>query len=202
MLTAPKKSPRQPRQRVRARGVDRRLIRSSTKHNPSSACRQKRTCTYENSAQLVSCSRDPIGYLDGWNLYQYVGSNPLPVVDPLGLAVSGFSISIGFGPVRWAWYSGTFVYSCPDRSSSINADPGWTGLYSLGGRILGLQLGATYEATHSNNSGSERCTKPDGGCGTKYIVNLHITAKVVVGAGIEAAAAIGSAQLYHECSCE
>jgi len=86
MLTAPKKSPRHPRQRVRARGVDRRLIRSSTKHNPQTSCCPKRTCTYENSAQLVSCSRDPIGYRGSpWNLYEFLQSGPVLRLDPFGL---------------------------------------------------------------------------------------------------------------------
>jgi RHS repeat-associated protein len=31
------------------------------------------------------CSRDPIGYVDGKNLFQYVQSNPTKSIDPLGL---------------------------------------------------------------------------------------------------------------------
>ncbi|MDJ0731221.1 MAG: RHS repeat-associated core domain-containing protein [Crocosphaera sp.] len=41
---------------------------------------------YYDADQGRFISRDPLGYLDGMNLYEYVGSNPINSVDPLGLA--------------------------------------------------------------------------------------------------------------------
>ncbi len=44
-------------------------------------------------------SRDPIGYLGGFNLYEYVQSGPLRAVDPEGLWWTGYSIPcVDFGP--------------------------------------------------------------------------------------------------------
>jgi hypothetical protein len=57
------------------------------KRDPSSPCRLKRRCTYEKSAQVGSCSRDPIGYEGSpWNLYEFNFSAPTDWVDPSGLA--------------------------------------------------------------------------------------------------------------------
>ena len=48
----------------------------------STSCRLKRTCTYESRTRLESCTRDPIGYEDGWNSYRaYFVPNS---VDPTG----------------------------------------------------------------------------------------------------------------------
>jgi len=44
-----------------------------------------RTRPYDPYTGRFPC-RDPIGYVDGWNQYQYVGSQPLTGLDPLGLA--------------------------------------------------------------------------------------------------------------------
>ncbi|MCH8342427.1 MAG: RHS repeat-associated core domain-containing protein [Planctomycetes bacterium] len=47
-------------------------------------------------------TRDPLGYVDGANLYEYVGSNPLGAVDPMGtIPPEGpFGTGIGGGPGR------------------------------------------------------------------------------------------------------
>ena len=42
-----------------------------------------------NPEDGVWLSRDPGGYIDGFNLYQYVRSRPLTLFDPLGLAAGG-----------------------------------------------------------------------------------------------------------------
>lgn len=34
--------------------------------------------------------RDPLGYVDGWNMYEYVGGNPVMKMDPLGLKKKKF----------------------------------------------------------------------------------------------------------------
>jgi RHS repeat-associated protein len=42
--------------------------------------------------------RDPLGYVNGMNLYEYVGSNPINRLDPLGLAWYGNWCGPGGGP--------------------------------------------------------------------------------------------------------
>ncbi len=37
--------------------------------------------------------RDPLGYVDGMSLYEYVSSNPVMYLDPLGLAITGVGIN-------------------------------------------------------------------------------------------------------------
>ena len=88
MLLAPKNSgQRSPRQRAHARGGDRRRSSAAFTCVSTTACRVKRTCTYETRARLESCSRDPVGYRGSpWNLYEYVGGNPGVFVDPSGKA--------------------------------------------------------------------------------------------------------------------
>ena len=85
MLAAPKKSQRrQPHQRL-ARGGDRRYTSDASPCVSPTACRPKRTCTYESCTRLESCTRDPIGYEGSpWNLYEFVSSSPVQNVDPSG----------------------------------------------------------------------------------------------------------------------
>jgi len=70
----------------RARGQDRSCALSAlrcSKLNPHAALRERAT---QKDAQLGSCSRDPIGYQDGQNLYRgYFAPNNM---DPSGLTLS------------------------------------------------------------------------------------------------------------------
>ena len=45
-------------------------------------------------------SRDPIGYLGGWNLYEYVGSHPVIFADPTG-EITGVEVCIAIGIGIW-----------------------------------------------------------------------------------------------------
>lgn len=40
-----------------------------------------------NPTLKTSMQRDPLGYIDGTSLYQYVGGNPIILVDPSGLGL-------------------------------------------------------------------------------------------------------------------
>ena len=96
-----------------ARGGDRRYTSDASPCVSPTACRPKRTCTYESCTRLESCTRDPIGYEGSqWNLYEYVGSDPVDRVDPSGQSsgnctlvgptggtfTSGFGAAAGLGP--------------------------------------------------------------------------------------------------------
>lgn len=72
--------------RLRARGAERSCMPAATHCDSSTTCRVNRELTYEKCARLESCSRDPIGYVDGASLYRsYFGSYG---VDPSGMACS------------------------------------------------------------------------------------------------------------------
>jgi len=49
------------------------------------------------------CSRDPLGYVDGWNLYEYVKSKPIDYVDPTGKAVPVVVVVGGVALFIYAW---------------------------------------------------------------------------------------------------
>lgn len=50
-------------------------------------------------------ARDPVGYLDGFNRYAYVGNNPVNFTDPLGLTAQG-PLGIQFASQNSSYYSG------------------------------------------------------------------------------------------------
>jgi len=71
--------------RSRARGRNRSCMPRDSKHDSSTACRRKRELSCADLARLASRSRDPIGYLSGTHLLQFLQSSPLVNVDPSGL---------------------------------------------------------------------------------------------------------------------
>ena len=83
MVPAPKISQRRVFKKcLLARAENRTAISAASTCVSSTSCRLKRTCTYESRTRLESCTRDPIGYEDGWNSYRaYFVPNS---VDPTG----------------------------------------------------------------------------------------------------------------------
>ncbi len=125
------------RARARCSGVNTRRACIETTANRTS----KPTCIYESRRRLESCSRDPIGYVDGYSLYvNYFGQTftdptgractpigPIGPVTTTGYAASGglgISVStnpsvVGFVPatsiVCTATHTQTFSYTCSCR---------------------------------------------------------------------------------------
>ena len=101
-MIEPSQSHRHPcKRRVRARAHRRRCMQATTNHVSPTPCRRKRHCKSEGGKRLGSCSRDPIGYAgSAWNLYHYVNSSPMVMLDSNGLAgrpTCDASIAVGSG---------------------------------------------------------------------------------------------------------
>ncbi|TWU33679.1 hypothetical protein Q31b_57360 [Novipirellula aureliae] len=83
-------SPHAPRAREAGRSCNHRRLSCHSSTLP----RQKRRRPYKPQALLGSCSRDPIGYWDGPNRYQYVQGQPTKLLDPSGKqAAAGDTVS-------------------------------------------------------------------------------------------------------------
>ena len=68
--------------------------------------------------------RDPLGYVDGVSLYQYVGSHPTMFADPLGLYVDKDVIQNPDGTITWNIYDrGVTGWFKNDYIGSITFDP-------------------------------------------------------------------------------
>ena len=67
-----------------ARGQDRTYVSHTSSLTNSASQANLRSTTYVGCVRLGTCSRDPIGYKGGINLYQYVDSKPLIERDPSG----------------------------------------------------------------------------------------------------------------------
>jgi len=70
--------------RVRARAHRRRCKLAATKHGSPTPCRTERHFKAERCKRLGSRSRDPVGYVDGLNLFEYTDSMPTFNIDPSG----------------------------------------------------------------------------------------------------------------------
>ncbi|TWT86988.1 hypothetical protein Pla52n_70590 [Stieleria varia] len=78
---------RQPVTRVHARGGSRRCHQPVRNHVLPTPHRLKRRCIFNAVTQVESCSRDPIGYVDGTSLLSsYFG---LKSTDPFGNTIVG-----------------------------------------------------------------------------------------------------------------
>lgn len=59
-------------------------------------------------------SRDPLGYVDGVNMYAYVGNNPLNFVDPMGTVKRGINAVSRF-------FGGSDVFNLPSEPSVVDS---------------------------------------------------------------------------------
>ena len=74
-------------------------------------------------------NKDPLGYIDGWNLYGMVTNNPINFIDPLGLAyiaerpLQGWGIGAGFSPFIGKGYVGVHHQIFFEDYAQQKADP-------------------------------------------------------------------------------
>lgn len=76
--------------------------------------------------------KDPSGFMDGHNLYTYVGNNPINLVDPLGLNWKGSAFAIGNMTIGFTLYM--------VKAAAVISAPTWGGVAICG---IGAVMGAT-----------------------------------------------------------
>ena len=100
-------------------GIANRYMFTGREHDPESGLYHLRARLYDPRIGRF-LQRDPIGYVDGMNLYKYVRNNPLNWIDPLGLACEGDIWNIlkenwigtweNFPSIVWQELSDTFYW--------------------------------------------------------------------------------------------
>ena len=169
-----KKSNRHPRpRRIRARGAVRSCMPRPSNPDSPTPHRIKRRCTYNKNAQVGSCSRDPIGYKDGPNVYSFLHIQPTVMVDPNGTDAywvggttpSDHSIVCVDDHINGGYYccevqaGGTGVSSGSGSSAGTNQ----TGILGTCGLLLAtIGIGANPSQITCGN----RAALPDGGVTT------------------------------------
>jgi hypothetical protein len=116
MVALTKKSAKFPQGPLRVRAQDHRYRLGAKWCSKSNCQADLREATYAECDRLESCSKDPIGYMDGYGLYCAFSSRPYSYVDPSGLARVTGSINFDAAEhtkrgVRNGWYGVTLDYS-------------------------------------------------------------------------------------------
>ncbi|MEG3085364.1 RHS repeat-associated core domain-containing protein [Sphingomonas sp. PB2P12] len=92
---------------------------------------------------------DPIGYADGLNWYNYVGSDPINLTDPSGMAIS---CTNGFRP----GYTGGSTYNANSASGTVTGSSSGS-VYTT---CSGTPDAQNYEGVHSSSSQGSSGTPP------------------------------------------
>jgi hypothetical protein len=87
MVALTKKSANFPQGPLRVRAQNHRYRLGAMRCSKPNSQGNLRRATYAECDRLESCSKDPIGYYDGFNRYHYVACRPLVSADPLGLTM-------------------------------------------------------------------------------------------------------------------
>jgi hypothetical protein len=74
-----------PQRPLRVRAHNHRYRLGAERCSKSNSQASLRKATYDESNRLEACSKDPIGYQEGFSTFEYVGSQPCTYIDPEGL---------------------------------------------------------------------------------------------------------------------